>query len=70
MSDLKALLLILMIPFFIGVVAISVYSSRIMLLNVLTYDAHADAQIKQATQKMQEIDARLNQIQKRLQETK
>jgi glucosamine 6-phosphate synthetase-like amidotransferase/phosphosugar isomerase protein len=67
-SDLKVLLLILMIPIFVGAVAISGYSSRIMLLNVLTYDAQADAQIKQVEQKTKEIDERLNQIQKQIQE--
>jgi hypothetical protein len=67
-SDLKAWLLIGMIPIFVGAVAISGYASRIMLLNVLTYDATADAQIKQVELKTQQINERLNQIQKRIQE--
>jgi peptidoglycan hydrolase CwlO-like protein len=69
-SVLKVLLLILMIPTFVAVFAITAYSSRIMLLNVLTYDAQAEAQIKQVEQKTKEVNERLNQIQKQIQEIK
>jgi hypothetical protein len=70
MTDLKVLLLIAMIPLFVGIFAISAFTSRIVLLNMLTYDPVISARVDQINKRNEEIEQRLNQIQKRLQETK
>lgn len=64
--SLKFLAILMVVPLFIVVFVISVYTSRMVMLNMLTYDPATEAKIKVINERTAQIDERLTQINKKL----